>query len=79
MPAFVDDSSGALSEDIRVQRMKDRITQLEKDLRSTYALATIINKKGEIAGDIERYALIELHKATESLNCKFSGLRLLFC
>ena len=70
MPAFVDDSSGALSEDDRIQRMKDRITQLEKDLRSTYALAAIIKKKGEIAADVEHYALTELHKATESLNCK---------
>ena len=71
MPASVEDSSGALSEDDRIQRMKDRITQLEKDLRSTYALAAIIKKKGEIAADVERYALSELHKATESLNCKF--------
>ncbi|KAK1617126.1 hypothetical protein QYE76_022643 [Lolium multiflorum] len=68
VPAFVEDSSGALSEDDRIQRMKDRITQLEKDLRSTYALAAIIKKKGEIAADVERYALTELHKATESLN-----------
>ncbi|KAK1692756.1 hypothetical protein QYE76_009453 [Lolium multiflorum] len=67
-PASVEDSSGALSEDDRIQRMKDRITQLEKDLRSTYALAAIIKKKGEIAADVERYALTELHKATESLN-----------
>jgi hypothetical protein len=50
--------------------MKDRITQMEKDLRSTYALAAIVNKKGEIAADVERYALTELHKATESLNCE---------
>jgi hypothetical protein len=42
-------------------------------LRNTYALAAIIKKKGEIAADVERYALTELHKATESLNCKFSG------
>ncbi|KAK1620138.1 hypothetical protein QYE76_025655 [Lolium multiflorum] len=68
VPSFVDDSSGALPEDDRVQRMKDRITQLEKDLHSTYALAAIIKKKGEIAADVERYALTELHKATESLN-----------
>jgi hypothetical protein len=71
VPAFVDDSSGALSEDDRIQRMKDRITQVEKDLCNTYALAAIIKKKGEIAADVERYALTELHKATESLNCKF--------
>jgi hypothetical protein len=51
--------------------MKDRITQMEKDLRSTYALAAIVNKKSEIAADVERYALTELHKATESLNCEF--------
>ncbi|KAK1632398.1 hypothetical protein QYE76_006713 [Lolium multiflorum] len=68
VPASVEDSSGALSEDDRIQRMKDRITQLEKDLRSTYALAAIIKKKGEIAADVERYTLTELHKATESLN-----------
>ncbi|KAK1610948.1 hypothetical protein QYE76_034621 [Lolium multiflorum] len=68
VPAFVDDSSGALSEGDRIQRMKDRIAQMEKDLRSTYALAAIVRKKGEIAADVERYALTELHKATESLN-----------
>ncbi|KAK1604700.1 hypothetical protein QYE76_028373 [Lolium multiflorum] len=68
VPAFVDDSSGALSEDDRIQRMKDRIAQMEKDLRNTYALAAIVRKKGEIAADVERYALTELHKATESLN-----------
>ncbi|KAK1679667.1 hypothetical protein QYE76_040515 [Lolium multiflorum] len=68
VPAFVGESSSALSEDDQIQRMKDRITQLEKDLRSTYTLAAIIKKKGEIAADVERYALTELHKATESLN-----------
>ncbi|KAK1616261.1 hypothetical protein QYE76_021778 [Lolium multiflorum] len=68
VPSFVDDSSGALPEGDRIQRMKDRITQMEKDLRSTYALAAIVNKKSEIAADVERYALTELHKATESLN-----------
>jgi hypothetical protein len=31
VPAFVDDSSGAVSEIDRLQRMKDRITQMEKD------------------------------------------------
>ncbi|KAK1643738.1 hypothetical protein QYE76_061543 [Lolium multiflorum] len=66
--SFVDDSSGALPESDRIQRMKDRITQMEKDLRSTYALAAIVNKKSEIAADVEWYTLAELHKATESLN-----------
>ncbi|KAK1683298.1 hypothetical protein QYE76_044146 [Lolium multiflorum] len=69
VPSFVDDSSGALPEGDRIQRMKDRITQMEKDLRSTYALAAIVNKKSEIAAEVERYALTELHKATESLSC----------
>ncbi|KAK1620033.1 hypothetical protein QYE76_025550 [Lolium multiflorum] len=71
VPSFVDDSSGVLPEGDRVQRMKDRITQMEKDLRSTYALAAIVNKKSEIAADVE-HALTELHKATESLNCLLS-------
>ena len=74
MPSFVDDASGVLPEGDRIQRMKDRITQMEKDLRSTYALAAIVNKKSEIAADVERYALTELHKATESLNCEFLDL-----
>ncbi|KAK1652126.1 hypothetical protein QYE76_069931 [Lolium multiflorum] len=68
VPSFVDDSSGIVPENDRIQRMKDRIAQMEKDLRSTYALAAIINKKSETAADVERYALTELHKATESLN-----------
>ncbi|KAK1647608.1 hypothetical protein QYE76_065413 [Lolium multiflorum] len=68
VPSFVDDSSGVVPENDRIQRMKDRITQMEKDLRSTYALAAIINNKSETAADVERYALTELHKATESLN-----------
>jgi hypothetical protein len=39
-------------------------------MRNTYALAAIVNKKNELAADTERYALNELHKAGESLNCK---------
>ncbi|KAK1652342.1 hypothetical protein QYE76_070147 [Lolium multiflorum] len=70
VPSFVDDSSGVVPENDRIQRM----TQMEKDLRSTYALAAIVNKKSEIAADVERYALTELHKATESLNCEFLDL-----
>ncbi|KAK1662869.1 hypothetical protein QYE76_051028 [Lolium multiflorum] len=68
VPAFVDDSSGAIPESDRLQRMKDRIAQMEKNMRSTYALDAIINKKNELAAGAERYALTELHKATESLN-----------
>ncbi|KAK1627796.1 hypothetical protein QYE76_002111 [Lolium multiflorum] len=71
VPSFVDDSLGASSENDRLQRMKGRIAQMEKDMRNTYALAAIVRKKSELAADAERYALAELHKATESLNCKF--------
>ncbi|KAK1615525.1 hypothetical protein QYE76_021042 [Lolium multiflorum] len=68
VPSFTDDSSGACSESDRLQRMKDRIAQMEKDMRSTYVLAAIIRKKNELAVDAERYALAELHRATKSLN-----------
>ncbi|KAK1694307.1 hypothetical protein QYE76_011004 [Lolium multiflorum] len=68
VPSFVDDSSSALPESDRLQRMRDRVTQMEKDMHNTYALAAIVNKKNELAADTERYALTELHKATESLN-----------
>jgi hypothetical protein len=70
VPSFVDDSSGALPENDRLQRMRDRVAQMEKDMRNTYALAAIVNKKNELVTDTERYALTELHKAAESLNCK---------
>ncbi|KAK1653247.1 hypothetical protein QYE76_071052 [Lolium multiflorum] len=68
VPSFTDDSSGACSESDRLQHMKDRIAQMEKDMRSTYALAAIIRKKNELAIDAERYDLAELHRAIESLN-----------
>nr|XP_051196849.1 uncharacterized protein LOC127310197 [Lolium perenne] len=51
VPSFVDDSLGAVSESDRLQRMKNRITQMEKDMCSTYALAAIIKKKSELAAD----------------------------
>jgi hypothetical protein len=43
---------------------------MERDMRGIHAMADIIKKKGELAIDAERYALGELQKATESLNCK---------
>ncbi|KAK1661388.1 hypothetical protein QYE76_049547 [Lolium multiflorum] len=60
VPSFVDDSSGVVPENDRIQRMKDRITQMEKDLRNTYALAVIINKKSETAADVERHLQLEI-------------------
>jgi hypothetical protein len=50
--------------------MKTRIAQMERDMRNLHAMAAIIKKKGELAVDAERYALNELQKATDSLNCK---------
>jgi hypothetical protein len=50
--------------------MKTRILQMEKYMRGLHAMDAIIKKKGELAIDAERYALSELQKATERLNCK---------
>ncbi|KAK1682234.1 hypothetical protein QYE76_043082 [Lolium multiflorum] len=70
VPSFVDDSSSVVPESDRLQRMRDRVAQMEKDMHNTYTLAAIVNKKNELAADTERYALTELHKAAESLNFK---------
>jgi hypothetical protein len=70
VPSFVEGSSANDSENDRLKRMKTCILQLEQDMRGLHAMAAIIMKKGELAIDAERYAMNELHKATESLNCK---------
>jgi hypothetical protein len=71
VPSFTESSSAGESENDQLQRMKSCILQMEKDMRGIHAMASIIKKKDELATDTERYALIELQKATESLNCKF--------
>jgi phage shock protein A len=71
--SFTEDSSGGSSESDRLQRMKARIAQMEKDMRGIYALVAIIKKKGELAANAERYDLADLHKATKSLNCKYQN------
>jgi hypothetical protein len=45
---------------------------MEKDLVGIHAMAVVVKKKGELAVEVEQYALDELQKATESLNCKQS-------
>jgi hypothetical protein len=70
VPSFVEGSSADDSESDRLQRLKARILQMERDIRGIHAMAAIIKKKGELAIDAERYALCELQKAIESLNCK---------
>ncbi|KAK1682177.1 hypothetical protein QYE76_043025 [Lolium multiflorum] len=66
--SFTEGPSNGSSEKDRPERMKSRIAQMEKGMRGSHAMAAIIKKKGELATDAERYALMELHKATESLN-----------
>jgi chemotaxis receptor (MCP) glutamine deamidase CheD len=51
--------------------MKTRITQMERDMRSIHVMAAIIKMKDKTAMDAERYALNELQKAIDSLNCKY--------
>jgi hypothetical protein len=70
VPSFAEGSLANASEHDRLQHMKTRILQLEQDMRGLHAMATIIKKKGELAIDAERYEMNELHKSTESLNCK---------
>ena len=70
--SFVEDASAAGSKSGLVQQMRTRITQVEKDLLGIHAMSVVIKKKGELAMEAERYALSELQKATESLNCEYS-------
>jgi hypothetical protein len=72
--SFTEGPSDGCSEKDRLQRMKSRIAQMEKGMRGIHAMAAIIKKKGELATDMERYALTELHKTIESLNCKYPDL-----
>jgi hypothetical protein len=70
VPSFVEGSSTDDSESDRLQRMKTRIIQMERDMHGIHAMDAIIKKKGELAIDVERHALCELQKAAKSLNCK---------
>jgi hypothetical protein len=47
---------------------------MEKDLLGIHAMAAVIKKKCELAVEAERYALGELQKASESLNCEYSTI-----
>jgi hypothetical protein len=51
VPSFVEGSSANDSESDRLQRMKARILQMEKDMCGIHAMAAIIKKKGELAID----------------------------
>jgi type II secretory pathway component PulJ len=79
VPSFVGSSSANDSESDRLQQMKTRITQMERDMRNIHAMEAITKMKGETAFDAERYALNELQKATDSLNCKYLNTSWLPC
>jgi hypothetical protein len=70
---FAESSSGAAasSKSGLVQQMRSRISRMEKDLLGIHAMAAVIKKKGELAIEAEQYALNELQKAIESLNCEY--------
>ncbi|KAK1604498.1 hypothetical protein QYE76_028171 [Lolium multiflorum] len=54
VPSFVGSSSTNDSESDRLQQMKTRITQMERDMRNIHAMVAIIMEKGEMAVDAER-------------------------
>jgi hypothetical protein len=55
-----------------VRRLRNRISQLEKDIVELHAMAAVVKKKGELATEVEQHALDRLRTATESLSCKQS-------
>jgi hypothetical protein len=71
VPSFAESSSAGDGENDWLQQMQTRIHQLEQDMRVRHGMATIIKRKSELAIEAERYAMTELHKATESLNGEF--------
>jgi hypothetical protein len=68
MTPFAKDVSADGSETSLLQQMRTRISRMGKDLMGIHDMAAIINTKGELAMEAERYTLSELQKATESLN-----------
>jgi hypothetical protein len=53
VPSFTEGPSDGCSENDRLQHMKSRIVQMEKDMRGIHARAAIIKKKGELATNAE--------------------------
>ena len=67
-------SSATGNESELVRRLRNRISQLEKDIVGLHAMAAVVKKKGELAAEVEQHALDCLRTATESLGCKRSLL-----
>jgi hypothetical protein len=45
---------------------------MEKDQVGIHAMGAAVKKKGELAAEVEQYALDHLHTTTEILSCKRS-------
>jgi TolA-binding protein len=65
-------NSSAVDESELVRRLRDQISQLNKDITSLHTIAALVKKKNEIAAAVEQHALDRLRVATESLSCKQS-------
>ncbi len=65
-------NSATVDESELVRRLRNRISQLEKDMVGLHAMAALVKKKSELATAIEQHALDRLRVATESLSCKRS-------
>ena len=63
-------NSSTVNESELVRRLRNRISQLEKDIVGLHAMAAVVKKKGELAAEVEQHALDRLRTATESLSCK---------
>jgi hypothetical protein len=55
-----------------VRRLRNQISQLDKDMVGLHAMAALVKKKSELATAVEQHALDRLRMATESLSCKHS-------
>jgi hypothetical protein len=71
VPSFAESSLAGDAENDRLRQMCMHIHQLEQDMRVLHGIAAIIKRKSVLAIEAERYAMTELQKATESLNCEF--------
>jgi hypothetical protein len=63
-------SSAAVDESENVCRMRNQISQLNKDMVGLHAMDALVKNKSELAIAVEQHALDHLRVATESLSCK---------
>jgi hypothetical protein len=65
-------NSAAVDESELVRRLRNQISQLDKDMVGLHAMAALVKKKSELSTAVEQHALDRLCVATESLTCKQS-------